>query len=206
MSEKTLKLNMEQIPIEKNKLEQLFNQYFQNRNIENNLMNYDKTHHIELRDMGNDRETWFLQESSSKKEIEIADYNYRNKPSFMDYSPKYRLFFYILSNWSYKKGTHYYLHIHYKENFYECYLSYENYASLTISPCGEKLIISIRNLAMYDIPLKYLPEALENNKVLNKGKYYMDSQEFEKKRELERKNDEAKMAYRINYPNEFGDD
>lgn len=206
MDTKTIRLNIPQISIEKERLNELFNKYFLNKGFMENPMNYDKTCSIELKDMGNDRETWFVTEISSKNVIEIGDYNYRSKPSFMDYSPKYKLFFYILSSWSYKHGTHYYLHIHHKENFYDSYLSHDNYSRLTISPCGEKLIISIGNLGLYDISLKDLLETLESDKSLTKGQYYLDSLEFEKRREIERKNDEAKMAYRTNYPDEYGDD
>lgn len=206
MSEKTINLNIAQISIEKEELEQLFNQYFPKGNIEKNSMNYDKTYNIELKDMRNDIETWFVTDISTKNVIEIGNYNYRSKPSFMDYSPKYKLFFYILSSWSYKGGTHYYLHIHHNENFYDSYLSHDNYSRLTISPCGENLIISIGNLGLYNILLKDLLETLENNKSLTKGQYYLDSLEFQKRREIERKNDEAKIAYKMNYPNEYGDD
>ena len=206
MDTKTIRLNIPQIPIEKESLNELFNKYFLNKEVIENTRNYDKTCSIELKDMGNDRETWFVTEILSKNVIEIGDYNYRSKPSFMDYSPKYKLFFYILSSWSYKGGTHYYLHIHHKEIFYDCYLSHDNYVRLAISPCGEWLIISIKDLNLYEIKLENLVEALENDTILTNGQYYVEKEELEKKRELERRNDEAKMAYRVNYPDEYGDD
>ena len=206
MSEKTLILDLPKIPVEKEKLNELLNKYFLNKENTSPLMNYDKTCNLELKDMGNDIETWIVTDSSSKNVIRIGDYNYRNKPDFIDYSSKYKIFFYIYTSWTYKGGTYYYLHIHYKNNFYESYLSHDNYSKLSISPCGEKLIISINGLGIYEMELKDLTVSLENNTPLTKGQYFIDENEYKRKLENERKNYEAKMAYRMNYPNEYGDD
>ena len=206
MSETLLILDIPQIPIEKERIYELCNKYFLNKDLTPPTMNYDKTCSIELKDMGNDIETWFVTEISSKNVIKIGDYNYRSKPSFMDYSLKYKMFFYILSSWSYKGGSHYYLHLHHKNNFYESYISHDNYTRLVISPCGEKLILSINNLGLYEMELKDLVESLEKNIPLTKGQYFIDGDELRKRNESKRKNDEAKMAYRMNYPDEYGDD
>ena len=54
--------------------------------------------------------------------------------------------------------------------------------------------------------LKDLVESLEKNIPLTKGQYFIDGDELRKRNESKRKNDEAKMAYRMNYPDEYGDD
>ena len=206
MNEKILILDIPKISIEKAKLNELFNKYFLNKKINENLINYDKTCSIKLKYMGNNRETWFVTEISSKNVIEMGDYNYRSKPNFIDYSLKYKVLLYIVSSWDYKRGTYYYLHIHYKNNFYKSYISHNNYTRLCISPLGEKLIISIADLGIYEIELSDLIESLEKNVLLIKGKYLIDEYEFSKRIEIKIKNDEAKVAYRMNYSDEYGDD
>jgi hypothetical protein len=206
MNEKTIRLSIPEISIEREKLVELYQKYFYHKDIKENLMNYDKTCSIELKDMGNDIETWFVTEISNENVIKIGNYNYRSNPSFIDYSLKYKIFFYIFSSWSYKGGSHYYLHIHYKDNFYESYISHDNYTRLSISHCGENLIISIKDLGICEIELKDLIESLEKNTTLTKGQYFIDEVEFRKRLERTRENDEAKMAYRTNYPDEYGDD
>ncbi len=204
MNKKNLSINMPQIAITKTELEKLSDLYFLNK--DESLLNYNKCHRIELKDMGNDRETWFVTEVTTGQETEIADYNYRNKPSYVDYSHKYGVFFYILCNWNYKRGSHYYLHMHYKGDFYETYLGHDSYTKMTISPCGEKLLVSIRNIGLYEISLKDLVEALDKDIPLTKGEFFLDKEELQRKRDKEITQEEAKISYGITYPDEYGDD
>lgn len=168
--------------------------------------NYDNTNLIWLEDMGNDVEIWFVKNIEKNMTKEIGSFNYRNNPFSMDYSEKYDVFFYILDIYSYKRGSSYELHIHYKNKEYEKLLSFNGYCKLSIDENGENLLISLRDEKLLVMPINDLVASLDEEKYSINISVYVDEEKETENLIAKRKREEAKESYTRTYSNEFGDD
>ena len=206
MKVQQLSMSLTKQEINNGELNNLCSKYFSGDPEKEFARNFNGFYNIELRDMENDRETWFVREVVTGEELELGDYNYRDRPSYMDYSSKYEVLVYVRSYWSYKRGSDYFLNVVYRRNIHEAYISHDSFAKVTIDAKGENLIVYKKDISLSIISLEVLVSCLNRNGALINGFEYICSSTLNRKKEAENKNEESKINYRLNYPEEIMDD